>query len=68
MKKPINRVVSMSAPALATMSRRILSRMMKQKDENPQDQRRFFIFIDRLLDAMNAEEQGHAIPNLSNSH
>lgn len=61
MRKPKNRVTDLSAPVLAAMSTRILTRMMKQKTVNPYDQRRLFLFIDRLIEAMDAEEANNAL-------
>ncbi len=62
MSKAKNRVAVMSsAPLMAAMANRILTRMMKQDTPNPYDQRRLFLFLDRLRDAMDAEDTNNAV-------
>jgi hypothetical protein len=47
MQKPKN-IVALSGPSLVSMSRKVLSRMMKAKSPNPMDQRRLILFLERL--------------------
>ena len=64
MAKPKNRVVSLDFPALASMSRRILSRMMKNGD-NQRDKRRLMMFVERLGDSI-ANLEPYGVENVQN--
>ena len=61
MRIPKNRVVSTGPQAMAKLSRRVLSRMMKQKTYKLEDERRLILFLERLLDGMSVDGRPHEL-------